>query len=98
MLATSLNCCKHLLFLYDREHFDELENAKEMKSVQYQKLSKRLRQYTRDGVFVAEFDDIDDAVNKNGGAYQGYGRCCRRGRPHYLGYIWRYENDDEFSK
>lgn len=61
--------------------------------------SKPVRQYTKAGVFVAEFASSAEAFEKTGIRDTTIGQVCRRVKGYYTagGHIWRYPWDDEFA-
>lgn len=64
------------------------------------KSAKPVRQYTLDGVFVAEYGTVKEAAQAvfiANGAF--ISKCCQRLPKHNTcgGFIWRYPHDDEFA-
>lgn len=60
----------------------------------------RIRQYTKDLEFVAEYTKLIDAARAiHMSSASVICKCCRRVPGHYScgGYIWRYATDDEFA-
>ena len=51
---------------------------------------QRVRQYSLQGDFIAEFDSQNDAHRKTGFSASMIGECCRGKREKACGYIWRY--------
>lgn len=62
--------------------------------------AKAVRQYTKDGVFVAEYASASAAQRVTGFDHSTISACCHRKkrRMSYRGYIWRFVTDDEFSE
>ena len=60
---------------------------------------KPVRQYTKEGTFVAEYCSCAEASEKTGILDTSIGQVCNRIMGHYTagGYIWRYPSDDEFA-
>ena len=64
---------------------------------------RRVRQYTKDGVFVAEYVTVSEACKQyksgNANAVASIIASCKRkpGKLSYKGYLWRYVDDDEFG-
>lgn len=61
------------------------------KSVRAQKIA----QYTKDGVFIAEFGATTDAQRSTGVHYTGIVKCCTHHQNTAGGYIWLYVGDEE---
>jgi hypothetical protein len=52
---------------------------------------KPVLQYTKNGIFVQEFESLKDAATNCGGKYQGIYRSCVGKRPSAYGYCWKYK-------
>lgn len=62
---------------------------------------RAVRQYTKDGVLVAEYASGAEASRALGVVRaSGLYRCCLRYKSHstYAGFIWRYVDDDEIAR
>lgn len=65
---------------------------------------RRVRQYTKDGRFVAEYETVSAACKQyragNANAMASIIGSCKRkpGKLTYKGFIWRYADDDEFAR
>ena len=55
-----------------------------------QKKSKKVLQFTLDGVFIREWPSAREC-GRNGFDYSNVAACCRGKKPHYKGYIWKYK-------
>lgn len=55
-----------------------------------QKMSKRVSQYTLDGVFIKEWPSISEAGRTLGISFSNIAACCREKRNRASGYIWKY--------
>lgn len=54
------------------------------------KKSKRVEQYTKDGVFIREWPSCKEIVRQLGYLQGTVSSCCRGERKSAYGYIWRY--------
>lgn len=54
------------------------------------KKSKKVRQYTKDGDFVAEYPSVNEVERKLGLSASNISACCRGKHKHIGGFIWRY--------
>lgn len=82
-------------------HADNLEWASTTSKTPYVKsMSKAVRQYTKDGVFIAEYASASVAGRILGFDHSTISACCHRKkrRNTSYGYIWRFVTDDEFHK
>lgn len=63
--------------------------------------ARGVRQYTRDGKFVAVYRTVYEPGRQSGSKFkaQGIVACCNRSPKFctYKGFIWRYVDDDEFN-
>lgn len=57
--------------------------------------AKPVKQYTKDGVFVAEYSATTDAQRATGIQYTGIVKCCTSNQLTAGGYIWLYSQDEE---
>lgn len=60
---------------------------------------RRIRKYTLDGSFVAEYFKLKDAMAELGVSGNKVANVCKRlvGNKTYRGFLWRYSDDDEFA-
>lgn len=80
-------------------HVDNLAWTSTTSKTPYvQSMSKAIRQYTIDGVFVAEYASASVAGRILGFDHSTISACChrRKRRNTSYGYIWRFVTDDEF--
>lgn len=58
---------------------------------------KKVYQYTLDGVFVAEYDSISEAAERNNICDSGITKSCLGEYTQCGGYLWRYASDVNYS-
>lgn len=55
--------------------------------------SRRVKQFTKEGIFIKEWDCINDAARE----FNGYGcnitKCCKGEISHAYGFVWKYVDD-----
>lgn len=59
--------------------------------------SKQVRQYTLDGVFVAEYRSVGAAAEAFGHSYSSIYACCTGKTGSFKDYIWRQSSADEYE-
>lgn len=57
----------------------------------HKSMEKPVLQYSKEGIFLEEFESLKDAAEYCGGKYQGIYRVCVNKRPSAYGYIWKYK-------
>lgn len=62
-------------------------------------ISKAVRQYTKDGVFIAEYSSASVAGRVTGFDHSTISACCHRKKKRNTscGFIWRFTTDDEYA-
>ena len=68
----------------------ETRNERASKALTNGKKSKKVLQFTLDGVFIREWPSAREC-GRNGFDYSNVAACCRGKKPHYKGYIWKYK-------
>ena len=58
-----------------------------------QKIIRSVCQYSKDGVFIKEFDSITNAALSVNGKSTSITRVCKGRRPTAYGYIWKYKEE-----
>lgn len=58
---------------------------------------KKVKQYTKDGIFLKEFASIKEAEGKTGVSNKHIGSVCRGKRKTTGGYVWKYSDDIEIN-
>ena len=59
---------------------------------------KKLLQYSKDGIFIKEYNSVKDACFELSFCHQNITACCRGINKTAYGYIWRYKEDEKFRK
>lgn len=54
-----------------------------------------VRQYTKDGDFIAEYKSFTDAAAQTGIAHSNISKVCNGKRPYAGGYVWKYTKQFE---
>lgn len=70
--------------MYGKKH--SLDVRKKITQSQY----KKVCQYTSEGLFIAEYDSMQEAAKFVDGKSQSISRCCRNIKKHHRGYRWSY--------
>ena len=58
-----------------------------------QKIIRQVCQYSKEGVFIKEFDSITNAALSVNGKSTSITRACKGRRPTAYGFIWRYKDE-----
>ena len=76
------------------------DGAMASKTEKFKERYKRVYQYTLEGDFVAEWDNLTLAAESCGGINKitGISQCCNGKRKTAYGFQWRYEKFDRLSK
>lgn len=63
------------------------------------KRAKPIRQYSLNGILIAEYPSIREAERQTGFCNTNISACCNRKLHHNIqyGYIWRFKEDDEYE-
>ena len=54
-------------------------------------LSKPIRQFTKDGVFIKEYPSTKEVERQTGFYHNAISQCCKGRHKQAYGYIWRYK-------
>lgn len=66
-------------------------NTKKMIAAANEATKKPILQYTKDGLFLQEFESIMEAERQTGIAQQNISACCNGNRKSAGGFIWRFK-------
>lgn len=61
------------------------------KNLNMKDLSKPVKQFTKDGVFIKEYPSMHEVERQTGFYYSHIGKCCNGKQKSAYGYIWRYK-------
>lgn len=85
-----------ILDIYNHKTWNHL--TKDIKFPAYQKamgrVTKKVEQYTKDGVLVATFNSAKEAEDITGIGRKLISRVCKFERPHTCGYVWRFSGNN----
>ena len=75
--------------LYDSHHCKHSEESK--KKIRENNPSKPVIQFSKDGIFIAEYPSIMEASRHTGCSNGNICDCCKGKRKSCRGYIWKYK-------
>lgn len=58
---------------------------------------KEVVQYTKDGVFVAEYRSVNEVEDKNGFKHSHISECCNGKLKQAYGFVWKFKNKDSIA-